>query len=151
MPGPKIPNPRSDKAPSTWDMAAAKSGSWPWRDWVNDANSVEPMPMITARTITLMPDATTLPSTRSARNAVLFHRAKGTRTKPASVVSLNSKTVMKSWMERMKKAISTRNQESSSTKMVRALPKISGKPTRRLTCSSSGQAASKPMAAMRPG
>ncbi len=38
----------------------------------NSANSPEPMPTMTASTSTLMPDDTTLPSTFSARNAVLF-------------------------------------------------------------------------------
>ena len=51
---------------------------------------------MTASTSTLMPDDTTLPSTFSARNAVLFHSANGTSTKPASVVNLNSISVMKS-------------------------------------------------------
>ena len=41
------------------------------------------MPTITASTITLMPEETTLPSTRSARKLVRFHKAKGTRMKPA--------------------------------------------------------------------
>ena len=45
---------------------------------------------MTASTITLMPEETTLPSTRSARKLVRFQSAKGTSTKPASVVSLNS-------------------------------------------------------------
>ncbi len=54
------------------------------------------MPTITASTKTLMPDETTLPSTFSARNEVLFQSANGIKTKPASVVSLNSINVMKS-------------------------------------------------------
>src|SRR3546814_7318928 len=74
--------------------------------------------------MTLMPEETTLPSTRSARKLVLFHSAKGTRMKPASVVSLNSSTVMKSWIARMKKARTTRNQATSSTTTIRKLPKI---------------------------
>jgi hypothetical protein len=37
----------------------------------------EPMPTITASTSTLMPEDTTLPSTFSARNAVLFQSANG--------------------------------------------------------------------------
>src|SRR3546814_10778177 len=61
------------------------------------------MPTITASTITLMPELTTLPSTRSARKLVRFHSAKGTRMKPASVVSLNSMMVTNSCTARMKK------------------------------------------------
>ena len=61
------------------------------------------MPMITASTSTLTPEETTLPSTRSARNAVLPKRPKGISTKPASVVSLNSIRVMNSCTERIKK------------------------------------------------
>ena len=48
-----------------------------------------------------------MPSTRSARKAVLPNRPKGTSTKPASVVSLNSIRVTKSWIARMKKASTT--------------------------------------------
>ena len=73
------------------------------------------MPMITARTSTLTPEETTLPSTRSARNAVLPKRPKGMSTNPASVVSLNSIRVMKSCTERMKKASSTIVQANIST------------------------------------
>src|SRR3546814_2193563 len=72
------------------------------------------MPTITASTITLIPDETTLPSTRSARNEVRFHSANGTSTKPASEVSLNSRMVMKSWIARMKKAAMTRSEEHTS-------------------------------------
>ena len=61
------------------------------------------MPTMTASTSTLTPEETTLPRTRSARKAVLPKRPKGMRTKPASVVSLNSISVTKSWMARMKK------------------------------------------------
>ncbi len=44
------------------------------------------MPTMTASTITFTPEATMLPSTFSARNAVLLKSAKGMRMKPASVV-----------------------------------------------------------------
>ena len=80
---------------------------------VNCANSVEPMPMMTASTSTLMPEEMTLPSTRSARKAVLPNSPKGTSTKPASVVSLNSISVTKSWIARMKKASRTIAQANS--------------------------------------
>ncbi len=65
------------------------------------------MPMMTASTRTLMPDEMTLPSTRSAMKADLPNRPNGISTKPRSVVSLNSMSVTKSWMARMKKASST--------------------------------------------
>src|SRR3546814_14914249 len=84
-------------------------------------NSVVPMPMMTASTMTLMPDEMTLPSTRSARNAVLFHSANGTRTKPASVVSLNSMLVMKSCTARKKNASPTTTTAKPSTSVVTAL------------------------------
>ena len=71
--------------------------------------------MMTASTSTLTPEETTLPSTRSARKAVLPNRPNGTSTKPASVVSLNSISVTKSWIARMKKASSTTTQANSST------------------------------------
>ena len=45
----------------------------------------------------------------------LVEEPNGMSTKPASVVSLNSIRVMKSWTARMKKAISTRSQANSST------------------------------------
>jgi hypothetical protein len=51
-----------------------------------------------------MPEEMTLPSTRSAMKAVLPNRPNGISTKPASVVSLNSISVTKSWIARMKKA-----------------------------------------------
>src|SRR3546814_10895021 len=85
------------------------------------------MPIMTASTMTLMPDDTTLPSTRSARKLVLFHSANGTSTKPANAVSLNSRIVMKSWMARMKKASTTSNQQMSNTAIDRKLPKNSGR------------------------
>src|SRR3546814_8836560 len=70
---------------------------------------------MTASTSTLMPDATTLPSTFSARKAVLLNRAKGNSTKPASVTSLNSIRVTKSCTDRMKKAMRMITQATSST------------------------------------
>ena len=70
---------------------------------VNCPKRLVPMPTMTASTRILMPEETTLPSTRSARKAVLFQSAKGTSTKPASVVSLNSISVTKSCTARMKK------------------------------------------------
>ena len=58
-------------------------------------NIVDPMPMIIANTISLIPLATTLPKTFSAKKDVLFQSAKGMRINPANVVSLNSRIVTK--------------------------------------------------------
>ena len=93
------------RARSPWRRRS--SASAPPKPAVNSENSVEPMPMMTASTSTLMPDEMTLPSTRSAMKADLPNRPKGISTKPASVVSLNSISVTKSWTARMKKASST--------------------------------------------
>ena len=70
------------------------------------------MPTMTASTSILMPEETTLPSTRSARNAVRPKSPNGTRTKPASVVSLNSIRLTKSWIAMMKKLMTTISQAS---------------------------------------
>ena len=56
-----------------------------------------------------------LPSTFSARKAVLLKSAKGMRMKPASVVSLNSMSVTKICTARMKKATRTISQAIIST------------------------------------
>ncbi|MCY1244505.1 hypothetical protein D9M72_575810 [compost metagenome] len=66
--------------------------------------------MMTERTSTLIPLEITLPSTRSAMKADFPKRPNGMSTKPASVVSLNSMSVTKSWTARMKKASSTSTQ-----------------------------------------
>ena len=84
---------------------------------------------MTASTITLVPELTTLPSTRSARKLVRFHSANGTSTKPASVVSLNSRMVMNSWMARTKKDRITSAQANSSTAIVRKFEKKVVKPS----------------------
>src|SRR6516165_7391578 len=83
---------------------------------------------MTARTRTLTPDAMTLPSTRSARKAVLLNKPNGTSTKPASVVSLNSIRVMNSCTARMKKATSTTSQAISSTTIWTKFSKNATKP-----------------------
>ena len=118
MPGPKMPSIRRDSAASTVDKACSRLMSGPVKELVKALNTVEPMPTITASTISLMPEETTLPRTFSAKKDVLFQRAKGTSTNPASVVSLNSKIVMKSWMARIKKARSTIAQANIKTAMV---------------------------------
>ena len=88
---------------------------------------VLPMPTITASTSTFTPDDTTLPSTRSARNAVRFHSAKGTSTKPASVVSLNSISVTNSCTASTKKLTSTTSQARNNTTMLSRFEKHAGK------------------------
>ncbi|CUJ73465.1 Uncharacterised protein [Achromobacter xylosoxidans] len=109
------------------------------------------MPTITASTSTLMPEDTTLPSTFSARKLVLFHSANGTSTKPASVVSLNSIKVMKSWIASTKKHRITTAQARNMTTMGVMFTNTSGKPAMSLICSRIGAAASMPVLARRPG
>ncbi len=70
--------------------------------------------MMTASTRIFTPADTTLPSTFSARKAVRPKRPKGTSTKPASVVSLNSIRVTKSWIAITKKLRMTINQAMKS-------------------------------------
>ena len=118
---------------------------------VNCANRPVPMPTMTASTSTLMPEEITWPSTRSARNAVLFHSAKGTSTKPASVVSLNSIRVTKSWTARMKKLTISTSQARNNTAITSRLANTSGKPTRSLIWVMMGRPASTPTLASWPG
>lgn len=107
--------------------------------------------MMTARTSTLMPLEMTLPRTRSAMNADLANRPKGISTKPASVVSLNSIRVTKSWTARMKKASSTRAQANSKQSIWMKFSKKAIQPIRLEMESSSGRPASRPVCATRPG
>ena len=65
------------------DMASSMVGWLPPNPEVNCENNVEPMPTMTASTSTLTPDEITLPSTRSAANAVLPNRPNGISTNPA--------------------------------------------------------------------
>ena len=118
---------------------------------LNSENSPEPMPTITASSSTLMPDDTTLPKTFSARNAVLFQRANGTSTKPASVVSLNSISVTKSCTASTKKLTMTTSHAKNSTTMGARWMNTSGKPAISLICSRMGAPASMPTLASRPG
>ena len=69
--------------------------------------------VMTASTSTLMPEEMTLPRTLSAMKAVFPNNPNGMRTNPARTVSLNSISVMKSWMARMKKESSTSAQAKS--------------------------------------
>src|SRR3546814_10812395 len=62
---------------------------------------------MTASTSTVMPEETIWPRTRSAMKAVRPKKAKGIRTKPASVTSLNPRIVTKTCTARMKKARTT--------------------------------------------
>jgi hypothetical protein len=82
----------------------------------------------------------TLPSTRSAMKAVLPNRPNGIRTKPASVVSLNSISVTKSWTARMKKASSTSAQAKSRQAIWMKFSKKAIQPIRLEMDSSSGLA-----------
>src|SRR3546814_4117451 len=87
MAGPKMPRPNRVSAPISRLSASAISGSPPTRA-VSSPNRLVPMPIMTASTMTLMPDDTTLPSTRSARNLRLFHSPNGTSPKPANADSI---------------------------------------------------------------
>ena len=95
---------------------------------VNWPKIVEPMPTITASTRIFTPDETTLPSTFSARKAVRPKRPKGTRTNPASVVSLNSIRLTKSWIAMMKKLMTTISQAISRMAIWMKLSKKLTKP-----------------------
>ncbi len=99
---PEIPRPSIASAANMMTSAWSMEGSVPGGT-VNSANRPVPMRTITASTSTLMPEDTTLPSTRSARKAVFFQSANGTSTKPASVASLNSISVTKSCTASTKK------------------------------------------------
>ena len=117
MPGPKIPRPNSARDANISASAVSMVGIMPAAG-VNCPKMLDPMPTITASTSTLMPAEMTFPRTRSARNAVLFQSANGTSTNPASVVSLNSISVTKSWTARMKKLAMTTSHARSSTAIV---------------------------------
>ena len=92
-----------------------------------------------------------MPRTFSARNAVLFHNANGTSTKPASVVSLNSISVMKSCTANTKKLTMTTIQARNSTTMGAMWMNTSGNPASSLIWSRIGAPASIPTLASRPG
>src|SRR3990167_3726860 len=127
------------------------SGAGPRAAPVNWLNKVVPMPVMTASTSTLMPVETTWPSTFSAMKAVLLKKAKGSRTKPASVTSLNSISVMKTCTAMMKKASTTITQASSSTRISARLENTAQRLENWPAASSSGLAASSPFAAIVPG
>src|SRR3546814_15843706 len=89
------------------------AGSWPCSAAVNSVKKFDPMPTMTPSTMTLMPDDTTLPSTRSARKLVRFQSENGTRMKPAKEVSLNSMIVTNICTARMKQVMITIEQANS--------------------------------------
>ena len=118
---------------------------------MNWLNSVVPMPVMTASTSTLMPVETIWPSTRSAMKAVLLKKAKGSSTKPASVTSLNSISVMKTCTAMMKKASTTMTQASNSTRIKARFENTAHRFENCPAASISGLAACNPVAAIVPG
>src|SRR5262249_127781 len=114
-------------------------------------NSVAPMPTTIASTISLMPAEITLPSTRSARNAVCPNSANGTSTKPANTVNLNSMMVMKSWTLSTNNARSTISHASSSTPIVTKFVKNDVMPMSSPAFSNNGRDAVNPVEATNPG
>ena len=152
MPGPKIPIQRKTVEARTVPMTPASvTSSSPVNASVTAVNKVEPMPMMIASTISFMPEVMTLPRTRSARNAVLFQSANGTRMNPASVVSLNSRIAMKSWTARMKKAARMIAQAIIRTAIRTKFSKKAIGPRSSPAASRSGTAAVNPTPAMKPG
>ena len=151
MPGPKIPSATSASDARMTVAASSRVTSPGVISAVTAPKRVEPMPTITASTMSLIPDEMTFPRTRSARNEVLFHSAKGMRTKPASVVSLNSMTVTKSWIARKKNAKSVMSQARNRMAMVTKLTKKPTGPVRSPISSSKGCPAVKPVSATKPG
>src|SRR5262245_53961033 len=112
---------------------------------------VEPMPTMMVSTISLMPELMTLPSTRSARNAVLPNSANGTSTNPAKVVSLNSRMVTNSCTASTKNANSTISQAIINTTMVTKFSKNVVNPMSSPALSSNGRDAVNPVSATNPG
>ncbi len=83
--------------------------------------------------------------------AVLPNRPKGISTKPASVVSLNSIKVTKSWTARMKKESSTSAQANSRQAIWVKFSKKATQPIKSEMDSSKGRPASSPVCATLPG
>ncbi|MNT74902.1 hypothetical protein D3C72_2137570 [compost metagenome] len=81
----------------------------------------------------------------------MFHNANGTSTKPASVVSLNSISVMNSCTASTKKQRMTVSQERNITAIVVKLANTSGKPASSLICRRIGSPAAMPVFARWPG
>jgi hypothetical protein len=101
--------------------------------------------MTTASTSTLIPLEMTLPGTRSAMKAVLPNRLKGIRTKPASVVSLNSISVTKSWMLKMKNARMTSAHAKSRQAIWMKFSKKAIQPDRPQSARAAGHARDRPV------
>ena len=150
MPGPKIVRPSSDSA-ARMSVSASEIVGGLLKPLVNWPKIVEPMPMMTASTRILMPDDTTLPSTFSARKAVRPNSPKGTRTKPASVVSLNSIRLTKSWIAITKKLMTTISQATSRMTICTRFAKTLVKPIMPEIAVRIGLPASMPTSAILPG
>ena len=141
MPGPKMPRPNSARLASTRLIACSRSGSWPCSALVNSAKKFEPMPTMTASTITLMPERDDVAEHALGEEAGPVPSANGTSTKPARLVSLNSRMVTNICTARMKKATMTITQAISSTMIVRKLVK---KPIEPDQLARPGRAAARP-------
>jgi len=98
------------------------------------------VPVTTANTRMRTPEVMTWPRTGSAMNEVPRQRAKGTRMKPFSVVSLNSTTARKSMIASTKKATSVTTQERAISMISLKFQNTSGKPERRWIWASSTSA-----------
>ncbi|CAB3731291.1 hypothetical protein LMG1866_04655 [Achromobacter ruhlandii] len=81
----------------------------------------------------------------------MLQRANGTSTKPASVVNLNSISVMKSWIANTKKHSRTINHARNITTMGVMFTNTSGKPAMSPIWSRIGAPASMPILASLPG
>ncbi|OQA87013.1 MAG: hypothetical protein BWY28_02142 [bacterium ADurb.Bin236] len=79
--------------------------------------------------------------------AVLPNRPNGISTKPANVLNLNSISVTKSWIAKMKKARMTSAQANSRHAIWMKFSKNATQPIRSEMESSSGRAASRPVCA----
>ena len=95
MPGQKCRG-REGEPARTRASASSIDGLIAAKPAVNSANSVEPIPTMTASARTLTPEAITLPSTRSAGKRRLAEKAERNQHETRSVVSLNSMSVTKS-------------------------------------------------------
>ncbi len=150
MPGPKMVRPNSDSATRISVRVSEIVGGL-FIAPVNWPKMVEPMPMMTASTRILMPLATTLPSTRSARNAVRPNSPKGTITKPASVVSLNSIRLTKNWIAMTKKLMTTISHATNMMRICTRFAKTLVKPINPEIAVRIGLPASMPTSAILPG
>ena len=79
-PRPQAQQRQRSRAPGPWHLQCRSVHRQSLR--VKCENNVEPMPTITASTMTLTPDEMTLPSTRSAAKAVLPNSQRGSGRSP---------------------------------------------------------------------